>query len=364
MLHRITSWFCVAATSLGASVSAQTETSPLGFLNSEANSSLTDLCATGAPSSFRTFYRQVDGTLVGIPARTLATLKMRRDGASATNTTAVARNVKFSVRLAHADYAKVKSAVDQPDTDWLASAWATVMADKTIALPDLRTQPASAPGPWSVVLPLDTPFGYSGQKALAFDFQASQSDQQTTLAYGLDRYFQFGFNRNGGSVLGVGCIATGRNYDMSHGATITHYGDGPTPGDLSASLLQGIPNAACWALLGVSNVNASLGLCEKLYSSAEVVVSAPPVNAGGLAQASLRFPITAGVIGAKVYTQMVIADPGKSPIAVSLSNGLQTAVPTAPVFQKSVAWSLWWSTSPTWQSSSYLRKDGGLVIGM
>jgi hypothetical protein len=353
----------VLSAPLATFLSAQTETSPKGFLTVEANGSLPDFGSLGGASAFRTFYRQVDGTLVGIPARTLTSLKLRRDGDSATNTTALARTVKISTRLAHADYAKVQSHVDQPDTAWLAGAWAVAMTDKSISLPDLRNQPAAKPAPWSITLPLDVPFAYSGQKALAFDFMVTPSDQQSTLAYVLDRWFQFGFNRNSGVELGTGCIPTGKANTLSHGAQLTHWGDGPTPGILDLSLIRGLPDAACWALLGGSNPNASLGLCEKLYCSGEVVLSLPPTNATGLAQTILSFAINPGMVGAKIYSQLVIADPGMGAVPVSISNGEQTTVPTPPVFQKSVAWATWVATLTTWMPNSTLRKDGGLVIG-
>ena len=180
----------------------------------------------------------------------------------------------------------------------------------------------------------------------------------------LDRYFQFGFARNSSTSLGTGCVATGLPNTLVHSAQVTHFGDGPTPGVLNLSLLRGLPNAACWALLGLSNPNASLGLCEKLYASAEVTLSAPPLNSNGVGSVELRFPITSGMIGAKLFSQMVIGDPGQSVIGVALSNGAQTVCPAAPVFDKSVTWSVWGAAGQGWFSSSSLRKDGGLIIGL
>src|SRR5262245_33580976 len=133
MRKPLSSLLCSALIPLGAALPAQTETSPKGFLNVEANSSQTELFSVGG-SIYRTFSRQVDGTLVGIPARSIGTLRLRRDGSSASNTTAGARTVKVSARLAHGDFAKVASAVDQADSDWLASPWALVMDEKTVAL--------------------------------------------------------------------------------------------------------------------------------------------------------------------------------------------------------------------------------------
>src|SRR6185503_11278875 len=88
---------------LVAAATAQSETSPKGYLTKEG--SWVDRSLFGyynASYGYGTSYLHVDATNVG-QARALKMVSLRRDGELATDAQFAARTVKMSVRMSHAD---------------------------------------------------------------------------------------------------------------------------------------------------------------------------------------------------------------------------------------------------------------------
>lgn len=344
-------------------IAAQVQTSPAGFLTTEGNESSGIFAAKSASSGEYTFLRQLDATLVGTGARSISSLRLRRDGTGATNTTATARTLPISVRFAHGDYTKLLNDTLQPDTDWLTSAWSTLATDKSISLPDLRTKPAASPAPWSITIPLDTPFAFSGTKALAIDLRLGGSSLPNDLDYPVDAEFNLNYVDAYSTQLGTGCKPIGSNTATYHSAFGQNYGEGPTNGFLRFSVAYGPTNSAAWLLIGANNPSYELGLCAKLMSSGEISLPMTATSAVGSTSMSFDFALQPQMVGGSLYSQIVIANAGQPGLPYALSNGAQTKLPAAPLFTLACATSVAWTAAPGWQDSSHWGKNGGMVMG-
>jgi hypothetical protein len=172
-----------------AGLAAQTQTSPKGLLAAEGNDYAATFGAKSYVSDLHTHFTQVDATLVGAGSRSISTLRFRRDGTSATNTSAIGRSLVVEVRMCNANWSKVTNGTTQLDTDWRVGSWSNVLALRPIVLPDLRAMPAAAPAPWAIQIPLDTPYSYGAVNALALQIHLTPNNLPSNdLAYVLDAY--------------------------------------------------------------------------------------------------------------------------------------------------------------------------------
>lgn len=344
-------------------IAAQTQTSPAGLLTTEGGQSTPVFGSESGTSGYFTFLRQFDGTLVGTGARSITSLYLRRDGTSANNTTATARSLAISARFAHGDYAKLKNETDQPDTDWLTSAWSVLANNKTISLPDLRTKPAVSPAPWSVTIPLDAPFAFSGTKGLAIDLRLGGSSLPTDLGYVVDAEFGLSYAYSNSTTIGTGCKPIGSTTPTYHSVYMQNYGDGALNGFANFMVSTGPTNAAAWLLIGASNPATELGLCTKLTSSGEIVLPMTATSALGSTYKTFDFSLQPQLAGGNLYSQAVVANPGQPGLPFALSNGAQTKLPGAPVFTIACAFSVLWTPATTWQTNSHWAKNGGMLLG-
>src|SRR5688572_10895940 len=146
----------LAAFLLTAAVPAQaTFTSPAGHASVEGES----LSSATAPFAFLEARLQVaDGGQRGTPRPGLRRLELRRDGTQPSSSTFGARTAFVAVLLAHTDVTALSSTF----ANNYAGAPTQVFTRKQLNLPDHAAAPATPPAPWTVTIPFDVSFSYSG----------------------------------------------------------------------------------------------------------------------------------------------------------------------------------------------------------
>jgi hypothetical protein len=347
---------------LAATAAAQTETSPKGMLATEGSwvtSSRFGYYTTAY--GYGTSFVQVDATNLGTP-RTLQGLSVRRDGTRATSAEYVGRTVRFDVRMAHADWSKVKANISQTEGEVLLTPWTMVMTDKQVNLPDFTQKPASGTAPFTALLAFDSSFAYSGNAALAFQVRSSPS---SSLATNFSEYpIDYEHNPSAQaqqSYYGTGCIVTGKSGPMSHNSQLGNYGpNSAAQWDLDTSSAPG--NAPIVTVLGLANPDLAFGGCEKLYATLDVTLTGT-TNANGFNSMRLTFPHRPEYVGAKVYSQSASFDAGKN--AIVMSEGMDVVYPADPV-QRAVACastSMTWNP-PYWPASHTFFRGTAIVFGL
>lgn len=343
---------------------AQTETSPKGQLTIEGgwrnNSSFGYYTSA---YNYGISYLQVDATNLG-QARNLKGLSVRRDGTIATNTSYVGRTIKISMRMAHADWSKVKPNTPQQETEVLATPWTMVINDKTLNLPSYVQAPVSGTAPFDTLMQLDSQFSYNGTQALAFQFLTSPSSDLVVnfSAYPVDAFYQ-GPSIAPQANYGIGCQATGQTQKMGHNSQLLNYGpNGTTSWELSS--WSAPANAPIVTVLGLSNPDLAFGACEKLYAQPDVTLNGM-TNGNGSLNLTLLFAHKPEFVGAKLYSQCAAYDAGQAPYPVAISGGMRVIYPADPVrpnFASSsqlVAWS-----NPYWPTAQTFYPGSGMIFGL
>jgi hypothetical protein len=269
-------------------------------------------------------YQQITGDLRGTPMNIQA-LALRRDGANTPYSTALARFIDVEVKMANSDWQTrsttfANNYVGQP---------ATVVTRKNIILPDLRNW-VSTPSPWSVTIPFDTPFNYSGQNDLLYEFVIHTTTSGG--AYYLDAHV-VGTVPGTATTYGAGCVATGRTVRSTIAATIDmnmYYN--PPLVSIGWSFTNGAATAPSAVLIGTSRIDVPVpGLCSNLYIN-NIVVTLTGVSGGSgtFTAPGVNFLWQPAFAGGKLFAQGASADAGQSPIPATMTNGSEVTVPAYP----------------------------------
>jgi hypothetical protein len=295
-------------------------TSPLGFDAVEGN------------SDFATFFtprrlQQIDATQIGRPAANIGAIAFRQNGTFA-GANALPRTATMTVTMGHGDFGALTDAfatnyVDVPTT---------VVAPRTVNIPDWSQAPAARPAAFTFLTLFDQPFSYDGVRAVVFDVVVENLSRSGDMY--VDRENRIS-TRQSGTVIGTGCVATGQATPLSHFlAAITYPLGHPQYGlRLEHSGGNAPANASVWLLLGPADPGLTFpGLCGTLHAAPPVDVLRAPASASGfLSTQFLDLPPQPGLAGQSVYSQYLALDPGQPILPLALSNGRVTTIPAPPV---------------------------------
>jgi hypothetical protein len=325
LIHRL----APAVLLVAAVVPAQEFTSPAGLLTTEGGSNHNYILF--ARPGMR--WQQIDSTSVGTAYTDIKQISWRRD-AGAANSSYVARTIDLSVLMAHSD---VKNVSLNYDNNYLAPA-TTVFTTKTVNLPDWTAAGSgTGPEPWSIAAPFDTKWSYNGTDHLLWEVRYSSNSAvpagTASANYGNDFQETTGVfsTSTSGSLLGTGCVATGRTSTMSLTGTFYNHG---SKFRFTQAVSNAPSNAAVFDNLDLSDPNLPLpGLCQPVRA-APTIVSLPLGTSSATGSVSAvtfdNIPYSSGLVGVDLFFQALALDTGLPGIPVALSNGRRYTVPANP----------------------------------
>ncbi|MEZ5966106.1 MAG: hypothetical protein R3F56_19880 [Planctomycetota bacterium] len=195
---------------------------------------------------------------------------------------------------------------------------------------------AGNPAPFEMLIPLSTPFAYTGVNSLAWEaVQYSNAASGTFTTVDTHQ----GTATNGSSSLtGAGCVATGQTSTMDLQVQHVDRGGAYQVGFYVRYAPAGAPTVL---YLGSSNPNLSFpGLCGNLYTDLAAVLASGVADANGdlretASTATSSYPyapwtfVMPNVLGAPtLYVQAHAFDAGRTdPVPICNSNGRSFAVP-------------------------------------
>jgi hypothetical protein len=354
MTH-ISSRSVFASLVLAAAASAQsTVTSPRGYDATEGEQTFVHFTTSGDRR-----FQQIDATHV-TNAFLVNSLGWRRNGTGVGGgTNAPPRTMDLEVTMGVTDMTVLTADFDP---NYLPGSRQIVFTKKPVSMPDWSGIP-STPAPFDFVVALDTPFPYTGSLGLVIDFTYENlAVQGSTGSVNVDRAY-VGALTSTGSLLGAGCVATGRSSAFSH--TMRLENNGPNAPRYGMRLRADGTNAPSGApvLLNIDFADQNLnipGVCTTLHASPSLSVLLGVSSATGVVpQASLSFPHTPSFLGATVVTQLVAPDAGAGAIPAVLSNGRRAAMPNDPAASSNDC-VYHWTTLPS--ATGTLFFGGGMAL--
>lgn len=307
----------LALAALASDAQAQSITSPRGFDSTEGS------------SDFATFFtsrrlQQIDATQLGHPA-VFKQLAFRRNG-TFTGRNSLTRTGRFTVQMGHGDYA----ALDATFAKNYLSPPLTAFTPKPVSIPDWTAKPSTPPAAFDLLLPFDVPFVYDGKRALVFDVVVDSLSRSGDMY--VDRENR-SYNRQSGTVLGTGCVASGQTSTYSHFLALRNY----APGQANQVRIEhsggsAPANAPVHLVLGLSDPQAALpGLCASIRTLPLMFLPRTPASASGyLSTQYIDVPYVASSVGLTLYSQYSSPDSGQV-LPLALSNGRSTMLPARPV---------------------------------
>ncbi|MCC6670130.1 MAG: hypothetical protein IT458_03660 [Planctomycetes bacterium] len=304
--------------------------SPVGTSNLEGNGLSAVNFATYAASRMQ----YIDGNQRGAAAA-LAKMAFRRDGGQANTTTAGPRSIDISVLMGHAD---VSAAA--PSTTFATNyngPTTAVFTLKTVNVPDLNAKPPSPPAPFSLTLPFDVPFAYSGTLDLLWEL-ASKNNTAAGTTYldtatngstafgGLGNFFYNG---------GVGCVVPPNTtqFDIISSAAATSAGGVTSIGWYA---LRGPVSSPGVLAIGISDPNLAGLFCAPLRTSAEIVLPINTDATGAIASSASRLTVSFPFPGTSfnVYSQFAALDTAAQKLYLSDATFHEVVPYAAPVIRK------------------------------
>ena len=336
--------FGLAAMIAGTLSGQQAFTVPAGLAAKEGNAAVVHV----SPFAYaQGRFQYTDAAQRGTARPNLNKLQLRRDGREPGNFPA--RTLMLAVVLAECDAASLT-------TTFAANyfgAPTTVFSRKQISLPDLSQAPAQPPAPWSLQLPFDLGFSYSGQKDLLWELQLD-SNSATGAPYGLDAveivvpgagsFFYNGL---------VNCTTPLGAFDIYALPPQTSQANLTT---LAVYAERG-PSAAAGVLaVGTSDPNLVGLFCAPLRTSAEALLPVTTNALGGIGSAAQPIANTFWFPGPMtLHLQFAALDPTQAPWpGIALSDAAaMTIVEWVPRYQVSRLSSTLAATAATGTRSSY-----------
>ena len=293
---------CVA---LVATLGAQTTfTSPAAAAGTEGNDFF---------SMFGNRRLQAIDSEIRTPIPNITAIAFRRDGNVGGGTP---RLLDVSVTMGIGSYAAYSSAFSANFT------WSTtVVATRTVTFPDWTPPPPVTPAPFTFVVPFDMPWTYTAQDALIWDITCTNASviEHATM----DRFGYSTATGIAGTLLGTGCVATGRASPFAHTAhTITE-----SPANATMVLRAGGSQAPASTpvLLAFDFVDANLslpGFCTTLHALGAILAPLTTSSAAGtIATRTIQLGYDPAFLGVPFYTQLLAFDAGQSGIPIAFSNG-------------------------------------------
>ena len=267
-------------------------------------------------------YQQVHGDLRGTP-RSVRSLAFRRDATS--TTVSQPRTVTLDAFMGEGDLATVTTTFA---TNYAATPM-QVITNKTFNAPSWVDQPIDAPAPFDFVIPLDTPFAYTGNLDLVWEFRltatAPTGSYVTDAASGTGNGLQHG-NRQG---MGTGCTtANGVMTLRSNFTTST------TVHSLSWQTRSGPSSAAGVTLVGVTPTNLPFPpVCPgTIWTDGALLQLGGTTTAAGVMNTSvISIPYNAVLVGVTTHAQSAAVDATQPGLGLAASNGLASTIPDVTV---------------------------------
>lgn len=333
--------------SLSVAAAAQGITSPGGMHAVEGNASFIHW---GGSRRFQ----QVDFSNAG-SAMLVSSIAWRRNGGSTGS--AGTRTFDFQIDLGDSNFGYLSHVLDD---NYLPGTRVTVF-NQNVNFPDWSLA-IPGPAPFDFGVTLTTPFVYIGLNALVIDFSYTNNSTTGTLA--TDREFVGPTTPPAGTVLGTGCIATGRTSAFSHTAYMANSDALPTP-EYGMRLRLGGSNApagnSVLALIDTNNLNLTGLLCSTLYPSPTVTLPLTALSTGSVADVNLQFRWHPSLVGLTLYTQLAAVDVGQAPFPIAVSNGRQTTM-SATSTTGSHRCSYGWYSMPSATGTATHFVGGGMVM--
>jgi hypothetical protein len=304
---------------------AQGFTVPLGLEAREGNGCSIWANPFAAPQGR---FQYSDAALRG-PARPgLQRLELRRDATQVG--TFPARTARVGLLLAECDAAALTTAFA---ANYAGNA-SLVFSPKPVAIPDLSALPVGAPAAWSIAIPFDVPWSYSGTLDLIWEVQLD-SNSQPGMPLALDSVEA--------SAPGQGAFAyLGMQPCTSPNGPFNIYAQPPATSSagvvrLACTALRGPSSAIGVLALGLSDPNLTGIFCAPMRTSADVLlpVLGDATGAFGTVQQpiGLVFPFSGPV---SVYAQFAALDPTEPIVGLDLSDAVRLQVlGWVPPFQTS-----------------------------
>lgn len=302
-------------------------------------------------------FQQVDYTQVGAPFL-IQSISWRRNGNS--NGAAGTRTMDLQIDLGRADFGALHLYLDD---NFLPSTRTTVFNQTGVVFPDWS---AALPGPtpFDFKVILAQPYVYTGRDALVIDFthlSASSNSQLST-----DREFNGPITPPSGAKLGTGCVATGRTSAFAHASGFLNFDVLPTPLYGMRYRLGGTnAPAAGQVVVLIDGANANLPgiFCTTLYAVPTWSFPMRSLGTGFVPDVSFGFTNIPSAVGAVLYSQLAVLDPGQRPLPISLSNGQATTIP-AVQYSTSHRCSYGWHPIPSGTNTALSAHftGGGMVM--
>lgn len=292
-----------------ALVAQQNVVSPRSLASTEGNSYHWALL-----SQQQSRFQQVESSLRGA-ARSFVAIAFRRD---ATQGGGASRTASVDLWIAHGDRATFSNVFGSNFKGTPAIAY----TQKPINLPDWTTKPTTPPAPFTVTLPFDQPWAYSGQDDLVWDFSCYSSSIAGYDLYPVDRgytHWTYGATLS----LGAGCTTTNGKFTIGADsrASLARW-------DLALTF-SGAPSSAPLALLiGTTDLNFPVpGLCTNLRPLVAATVAIATSDAGGAASATLLFGFSLDMADFPVLLQAAAPDATQGGLPFAASQGLFVRTP-------------------------------------
>ena len=309
----------VAMTALVFPLAAQSSfVSPNGLATTEGNSNNT------FPWNNTFHYQQVHGDVRGAP-QVIKGQAHRRDGTSTT----VSLPRTFDLQIWAGEGTFGATTITGTFASNYAAAPTQVFTRKMVNAPDWSTRPTTPPAPFDFVLTYDTPYSYSGSLDLIWEMAIHATS--LTSSYVTDAH-TMGNVSSSTTILGTGCVATGRTSAMSHTASYTN---NPFTDQLLVTLsaTNAPANAQGVFLLGASNPMLPLpGFCgtsPTLFTDGQLQLPATASATGAMTTGTLAVRWNNIFTAAQLFTQAAAIDPGL-PGGLAISNGRAVTLAAMP----------------------------------
>ena len=247
-------------------------------------------------------------------AKTFLKMAFQRDALLPANAAYVSRTLEVEIKFAKTNLA----------------AMTQTFATNPTNSPNWTARPSQQPAPYDFVFTFDTPYAYDGTTDFLWDLAITATSAPAS-AYPIDMATQSGIANGRYYQQGVGCSTPLGTMDLRSTPLSNKL---QSKASIAWSLEHAPGNAACALLIGTANPAMPVtGLCGKLYVTPETTLNFATSAAGAFTTPTFSTPWNGSITGVKLQAQAAAVDATKSPIPVSVSNGLSSYFGWLPASQ-------------------------------
>jgi hypothetical protein len=202
----------------------------------------------------------------------------------------------------------------------------TIMARKSISLPDWSSPPVIGPKPFDMTFPMDVTWFHNGFTNLVWEIQVWENTPGAG-SYHIDADTAPGTATATTTALGVGCTTNTGVFTNATSFDVTNY-NASFSMTLAAS---GAPASSVVSyLIGSTDPNLALGWCASLRVLPTLSFPIGVADAGGNAQVTFNAnqynPAWSGLL---LYTQALAPDATQPGVPLAFSNGTELSLPAS-----------------------------------